>query len=61
MTINLFLKEYGVKKWHLAQYGIKYHHIAKYGEVDLNELPVDIHMIFMAILTKYGYFCEGLQ
>ena len=61
ITINKFLQDYGVKKWHLAQYGISYHQIAKYGSVDLDELPVDIHMSFMAILTKYGYFCEGLQ
>jgi len=58
MTINQFLNDYGVQKGHLAQFGITFYQIAKYGNVTLDELPVDIHMSFMAVLTKYGYFCE---
>ena len=59
MTIKQFISDYGVHKGHLAQFGITYYQIDKYGDVDLEELPVDIHMEFMAVLTRYGYFCEG--
>ena len=59
MTINQFLKDYGVQKGHLAQFGITFYKIVKYGDVDIDELPVDIHIMFTAILNRYGYFCEG--
>jgi len=58
ITINEFLESYGVSKGHLSQFGITYYQIDKYGDVELEALPVDIHMSFMAILSRYGYFCE---
>ena len=61
MTISKFLEEYGVSKSHLRAFDLTYYQITRYGDIDLEELPVDIHMKFMAVLTRYGYFCEGCK
>ena len=59
ITINEFLKTYGVKRGHLQAYGLTFYVQARHGDTQLDELPTDYHMMFMAVLTKYGYFCEG--
>lgn len=61
ITINQFVSEYGIKKSYLLEYGITFYDISKYGNTPLDELPVDYHMKFMAVLTKHGYFCEGCK
>lgn len=58
ITINQFLEEYGVHKGHLAQFGLTYYHISTYGDIELDSLPVDIHIAFMAVLARYGHFCD---
>ena len=59
MTINKFLNDYGVKRGHLEQYGLTFFIQAKYGDTDLDELPEDYKMMFIAVLNRYGFFCEG--